>query len=202
MSLTILFVCTGNVCRSPMAEYLLRHRADAAADLRVVSAGVAALVGDPVDSGSAAALAELGIDSGAHRARRLDPWEAGDADLILTAEVAHREAVVGEVPAALRRTFTMKEFARLLPHVGDGRPGELIDRAAQIRGMYGAVPRALDDVPDPYRGGRSRAQATLGEIATALEPLLAAFELQRPATERRVRPVPGPGRPLPKGSPA
>jgi protein-tyrosine phosphatase len=202
VSLTILFVCTGNVCRSPMAEYLLRSRADAAADLRVASAGIAALVGDPIDAGSAGALAELGIDSSPHRARQFDAWEAGDADLVLTAEVAHREAVMGEVPGALRRTFTMKEFARLLPHVGHGRPAELIDRAAQIRGMYGAVPRGLDDVPDPYRAGRSRAQATLGEIAAALEPLLARFELEGPVAEPRLRPSPGPRRPLPKGSPA
>jgi protein-tyrosine phosphatase len=202
VSLTILFVCTGNVCRSPMAEYVARRRVAETADLRVFSAGVAALVGDPVDAGSASALAELGIDSSAHRARQFDPWEAGDVDLVLTAEVAHREVVMAQVPGALRRTFTMKEFARLLPHVGQGTPAELIDRAAQIRGMYGAVPRALDDVPDPYRRGLARAQATLGEITTALEPLLAAFALEGPAPTRRSRPAPGPRRPLPKRSPA
>jgi protein-tyrosine phosphatase len=202
VALTILYVCTGNVCRSPMAEFLLRRQAGEARRLRVSSAGVGALVGEPVDTGSAGVLDAVGIDSSGHRARQFDRWMAIDADLVLTAEVAHRETVMAEAPAALRKTFTMKEFARLLPHVGAGEPTELIDRAAQLRGMYGAVPRALDDVPDPYRAGPARAQVTFDEITAALDPLLVAFGLQQPTRQRRARPAPGPRRPLPKGSPA
>jgi protein-tyrosine phosphatase len=202
VALTILYVCTGNVCRSPMAEFLLRERAGSQRRLYVSSAGVAALVGSSVDSGSATVLTALGIDSSQHRARQFEPWMATDADLVLTAEVAHRDVVMAEVPGALRRTFTMKEFARLVRHVGSGTPTELIARAARIRAMYGAVPLALDDVPDPFRAGVPRARATLSEITTALEPMLSAFGLEQPATARRARPTPGPRRPLPNGSPA
>jgi low molecular weight protein-tyrosine phosphatase len=201
VALTILYVCTGNVCRSPMAEYLLRQRSTGRR-LHVASAGVAALVGEPVDTGSATVLASFGIDSSTHRARQFEPWMATDADLVLTAEVAHRDAVMAEVPAALRRTFTIKEFARLVRHVGTAEPRELIDRSAQIRGMYGAVPLELDDVPDPFRAGVSRAQLTFAQIAAALDPMISAFGLAASAPQRRVRPLPRPRRPLPNGTPA
>jgi protein-tyrosine phosphatase len=178
VGLWILFVCTGNVCRSPIAEFLLREAAEGADDLHLSSAGTSALVGNSMDDGSAAILSELGIDSSAHRARQFEPWMALGADLILTAELEHRDTVMTAVPDAFRRTFTMKEFARLVPHAGTGTPPEIIARAAQIRGIYGAVPRKLDEIPDPYRGGLAKAKVTAREILASLTPLVASFGLE------------------------
>ena len=102
MPFRILAVCTGNVCRSPMAELLLRDWADPRAGLQVASAGTQALVGRPVDDGTAAVLAQLGLDPSRHRARQVTPAMAAGADLILTAERAHRDRIIRDLPGAFR----------------------------------------------------------------------------------------------------
>ena len=99
MSFDVLFVCTGNVCRSPMAELLFRGWTDPAADVTVSSAGVQALVGHGIDASSASALGQLGIDPTRHRARQFESWMAADADLILTATRDQRDLVMTAVPA-------------------------------------------------------------------------------------------------------
>jgi protein-tyrosine phosphatase len=80
----VLVVCTGNVCRSPAAELLLRDRLGAA-DVDVASAGVHALVGQPVDPPVAELLVERGVAPGGFRARQLDAAEAGAVDTLVTA---------------------------------------------------------------------------------------------------------------------
>ena len=119
----ILFVCTGNVCRSVIAATLARRALGA--DFDVTGAGVAARPGQPADPYALAALATLGdLDapglaaaSGhgpATGSRRLTRDLLVHSDLILTATAAHRDAAVALLPAASRRTFTLAEFARLV----------------------------------------------------------------------------------------
>lgn len=179
----MLYVCTGNVCRSPVAERLFRSRAEPAAAARVSSAGIRALVGEAIDRSSAAALAELGVDPAHHRARQFEPAMAAWADLVLTADVAQRDYVMSQVPAAFRRTFTMKEFARLARLLSPGPAAEVIAQAASMRGADGRLPDGVDDVPDPYRGTLERARVIAAQVSATVDAAIGALGLQ-PAGER------------------
>ncbi|MGZ8566134.1 MAG: arsenate reductase/protein-tyrosine-phosphatase family protein [Actinomycetota bacterium] len=113
----ILVVCTGNVCRSPLAEGIVRHalRGRVGEEAPTVSsAGVAGWEGSPATAESVAAARELGIDISGHIARRLTPEMIAGADLILAMAEEHRRLTVAAVPSAAPRTFTMKELVVLL----------------------------------------------------------------------------------------
>jgi protein-tyrosine phosphatase len=197
---TVLYVCTGNVCRSPIAELLFRAWVAPSADVTVSSAGTQALVGQGIDRSSASALGQLGVDPTQHRARQFEPWMAADADLILTAERAHRDLVITELPGAFRRVFTMKEFARLARHARPGPPREVIAYLAALRGVDGAVALEADNMPDPYRSpiheAKSIAQQVTDTVHAAIDALgmwehghaVATPVLDVPAPARRPRP--------------
>src|SRR4051812_14826139 len=91
---SVLFVCTGNICRSPIAERLFLSRVRGGAPIVASSAGTRALVGEPMDAPSAEALRGLGGNPVGHVGRRLRAGEAAAADLILVAEANHRSAVM------------------------------------------------------------------------------------------------------------
>ncbi len=111
----VLFVCSGNLCRSPLGAQVLTARLgrDAPA-FTVESAGTIAQDGAPMDEAAAAQSRRLGGSPDDHRARYLTPAIAGAADLVLTAERAHRAAVVSLAPRATKRAFTIVQFARVL----------------------------------------------------------------------------------------
>ncbi len=161
----LLFVCTGNICRSPVAELLMRDALrgrlggrDAAA-FHISSAGVQAVVGHGVHPDSRAELAPWNLD-GAHSAgfaaRQLRPTMIQESDLVLGATSRHRSAVVQQYPAALPLAFVLREFARLvsavdptdLPAHPVARAHALVELARMHRGLVPADP-AGDDVPDP-----------------------------------------------------
>jgi protein-tyrosine phosphatase len=121
----VLFVCVGNVCRSPMAAALLEQRLSRrSVPFAVGSAGIAALVGQPVQPHALALMQERGIDLSGHRARQLTAEMASAFDLILVMEEAQR-----------------REVERIFP-AGRGR----IHRIGRFRDF---------DVPDPYGGTRA-----------------------------------------------
>lgn len=146
----VLTVCIGNVCRSPLMERLLKDRLpDAAA---VESAGVRAMVGRPMDVSAAAELVRLGGVQNGFVARQLKPPMLREVDLVLTATTEVRSRVLEDAPGALRRTFTLREFAFLAGQAPDEvrTPEELVAWAARHRAL--ASGEELD-VVDPM--GRS-----------------------------------------------
>jgi protein-tyrosine phosphatase len=161
----ILHVCTGNICRSPMAEHLMRAGLDrrGIAHVEVASAGTHGLEGHPVQEHAAAALAARDIASDAFRARRLVQDHVASADLVLAASREHRAAAVTLVPRAASRTFTLREFDRLLSRVDAGdlpvdpedRAAALVRAAAGQRGLVRPDRPEDDDVTDPYGGPAS-----------------------------------------------
>jgi protein-tyrosine phosphatase len=114
---SILVVCTGNVCRSPIAEGLLRaavrSRLGDAAPV-VSSAGTAGWDGSGAMPESVEAAAERGVDISGHVARRLDEDLVASADLVLAMAEEHRSSMKRTAPEAAGRTFTLKELVRLL----------------------------------------------------------------------------------------
>ncbi len=161
----ILFVCTGNICRSPMAERIAeaelgRQLGSAATSFALASGGIGALVGEPMDRYSAEALAELGIAEGSFRAQQLVGSTIALADLVLCASREHVSVVLTEEPRALHRTFTLREFRRATADLDPGDlAGEevraamqsLVGLASSRRGWTATGPRSNDDLPDPYR---------------------------------------------------
>ena len=151
----VLVVCEGNLCRSPLAERLFRLRTTASR-ARASSAGVNAVVGDPMDPLAADELVRLGGDPSGFAARQFTPQMAVDAQVILTASRAIRSQVVSLAPFALKRTFTLLELAALLedPPWSGPRNGfrATLAKAADWRASASVLGDALD-VRDPI--GRS-----------------------------------------------
>lgn len=114
MIANILTVCTGNICRSPVAEAALRM---AFPDLSVGSAGLHALVGRDTDPDSAAAAAQHGIEMHPHAARQFDERLGRAADVILVMETHHRQEIAARWPQFLGKTFLLGHFdgAREVP---------------------------------------------------------------------------------------
>jgi protein-tyrosine phosphatase len=163
----ILFVCTGNICRSPMAEHLMREglRArlgPAAEEFVFASAGTFGLGERPMEQFAQDTLRDQhGIDGSAFRAKELADYMVGGADLVLTATRDHRAAAVTLHPQAARRTFTIREFDRLLSLVDPAslptddpveRARALVVAAASQRGLVRPDKPGDDDITDPYRG--------------------------------------------------
>lgn len=180
--LSVLFVCVGNVCRSPLAQGLLAHRLaelDAADRVAVSSAGVRATSGAAMHPTSLSDLQRLGGDLEGFAARRLTESMVREADLVLAATRNVRSAVLHEVPAAMRRAFTIVEFAELAgptlsrPTRPGGTFGDLVRQCAERRTE---VTRHDLDVEDPIRGTAAdfaRVATRIDESVTVIADVLA-----------------------------
>jgi len=109
----ILFVCSGNTCRSPLAEAIAREVLPARLDfeVEVASAGTSASDGSPASRHSVEAASEHGIDLSAHRSRALNANLIHDADLIVTMGVRHRDTVGELDPESLESTYLLTNFS-------------------------------------------------------------------------------------------
>jgi len=105
----ILFVCTGNTCRSPMAEYLARALWPEA---EILSAGIAATPGLPASEEASLVMAEYGLDLGRHRSRELNRYLITEADMIITMTAAQKQVILTAMPEAAAKVFTLPEYAR------------------------------------------------------------------------------------------
>src|SRR5947208_14418223 len=111
---TVLFVCTGNVCRSPMAEGIFRHAVQGRGDFRVLSAGLGAVDGHAPSPYAVQAVRELGIDISGQRSRMLSPELVHQADFIFGMTHSHIDTVMLLYPHAAEKTFLLREFDETL----------------------------------------------------------------------------------------
>lgn len=196
-SFEILTVCTGNICRSPLAEQVLRAGLSDIPRVSLSSAGVYALVGSPMTPEAAALSVEFGgLGSEYHVARDLTPAIVDVAGLVFAMSREHRRSIVELRPRAARTTFTLREFARLARDITDE---ELADAAAlpldavaerlteavrAVTARRGLVERpedpADDDIVDPYRRGDAVYRESAAQLVPAAE--IAVHTLHRAAT--------------------
>ena len=162
----MLFVCVGNVCRSPLGQHLLAARLPADR-FEVSSAGVFAVVGEPMSPEAAVHLEPYGVTADGFTSRQLTPAMVAESDLVLTATQEIRSRVLEESPTAMRRTFTVLELAALLDVVEpQDDPAALVAEAAAQRSRA-----VLDDydIPDPFRRGEEANAEAARLMASAVE---------------------------------
>lgn len=186
MVFRLLIVCTGNVCRSPMAAQLLRGRLGVLDGVEIMTAGTGALVGERMTAQAAAIARRLGAseaDVSEHRARQLEPWMLREVDLVLALARSHRREILELEPSTTRRTFTLRELAHISRSEGGIRNGGAGDtdgsderlrsgiaRAAAFRGVVPPFVRVEDaDVVDPYRRSDAVYEESAAQIASAVD---------------------------------
>ncbi|KOA58817.1 protein-tyrosine phosphatase [Bifidobacterium animalis subsp. animalis MCC 0499] len=178
----VLFVCTGNICRSPMGELLFPlffHSRDIETD----SAGTQGLVNSPIDPSSAKLMTMDGIDSSQFRSKRLTSQLALSSDLILCFTEHQRKKIVAQTPRVRTKTFLLSDFANLCRYFSQNnilhgssveeRMREVIYNASLV---HMNLPQA-EDIADPYKKDFAAFQAAhnqilynLSDVTNALEP--------------------------------
>jgi protein-tyrosine phosphatase len=168
----ILAVCTANICRSPMIELLLRKQLDTER-FTVSSAGVHGWNRAPVDSMVTLVLARFGVRAAGFQSRALKDEYIEHADLILAATRDHRAHILGRSPDALRKTYTLLEFAELMAGseldesipTAPISPTDLVEETFKRRSQV----RSRLDLPDPYRQAPDVHRAVAEQVRAAVD---------------------------------
>jgi protein-tyrosine phosphatase len=205
MPVRIVTVCTGNICRSPVAERLLQAGLDQVlpGGFEVRSAGTRAMVGYPIQPLSADIVNMYGGTDEGFAARQLTPKILRDADIVLTMTSKHRGDVLQLDASLLKRTFTIREFARMLealeerdgaaaaagepavaPHPKAPDAGTLWRglpaRLASVRHLALAADSSDNDVVDPYKRSAEVYRQMEDELAPAILTILRYARLNTP----------------------
>lgn len=144
--MNILFVCTGNTCRSPMAEVILKHKQ--LNDIQVRSAGIYAMPNAEMSVHAQQVLNEANMTH-QHLATQLSITEVEWADLILTMTTAHKDTIIAYYPNAENKVFSLKEYT------SEG---------------------SLGNVVDPYGGHKAIYEETFAELNALIEQLVKILE--------------------------
>lgn len=145
----VLLVCTGNTCRSSMAEYLLRHMikdTSLETQIEVASAGLAAFPNQPASPHAIDVTKNYGCDLSVHRSRQLTKALLAKADLVLTMTKQHSQYICERFPQFHRKVYPLK--------------------------AYVAYPSESQDIIDPFGQSLEHYQETAGELVQVLELLL------------------------------
>ena len=166
---SVLFVCTGNVCRSPLAERLLAHRAP---HLTIASRGTFSLQGSAMDADMAAELAERGGDAAGFRSRQLTAADL-DADLILAMGPEHLDVIAALVaPPRAGRSHGMPALAAQFDDEDQRSAPPRTLTTADVAAWSRARRTTDGTIPDPYRKGRAAAARSAARIDEQLRLLL------------------------------
>lgn len=191
---TVLHVCLGNICRSPMAERLFTARfaeavgPDASQLVRSVSAGTGDWhVGEAMNPPAARQLLQRGASDAGFTASTLDAADVRAADLLVTATAEHVRYVARRWPEAAPRLFQLREFARLVVKVEQSElpsfvddPAMMLDRGRALVAAADALrgsrtPDATDDVDDPWERGDAYFTRVADEIEDAVTAIVRAL---------------------------
>jgi len=174
---TVLFVCTGNLCRSPSAEWFLAHRLSEVgpADVTVDSAGTLGTT-SRVPRELAREGAAFGLDLSNHVSRRVDREIIARSDMVIGMERSHLREIVLADPPSFSKTFTFREIVRRGREVGHRRGHQtLVDWMMQVgegrRHVDLLGDSQVDDIPDPMGGRPEEFRTMLTELATLTRTL-------------------------------
>ncbi|QRZ08338.1 low molecular weight phosphatase family protein [Mycolicibacterium austroafricanum] len=163
----LLFVCTGNICRSPVAErlataYGARHGVP---NWSASSAGTRAVIRSPMHPEAASVLQRLGGDPSGFLARQLSAKIALGADLVLTMTAQHRDRVLELAPSLMRRTFTLSEAS----HMASEWSVRSVAEMAELRSQIDACHRL--DIADPIGQAPDVFNVVMSQIAQLTQPI-------------------------------
>ena len=134
----VVFVCTGNVCRSPMAEFLLRSRLQNDGRWTVTSAGLSAGTGIPASRAAVQVMKEFGVNIGSHRSRPLDGATVKSADLVVAMTRGQQQEIQSRYPESSGNVYLLKTF------MPGGREDDLVDPIGLSEDVYRSVRDEID----------------------------------------------------------